>query len=44
MVLEAGADPRQRDGNGKTPGDLARERPDRPRCVEAGQRLERAMG
>jgi ankyrin repeat protein len=44
LLLEAGADPRQRDGDGKTPGDLAREHPDRPRCVEAAQRLARAMG
>ena len=44
LLLEAGADPRQRDGDGKTPGDLAREHPDRPGCVEAAQRLERAMG
>ena len=41
LLLRAGA---QRDGDGKTPGDLARERPDRPGCVEAAQRLERAMG
>ena len=44
LLLEAGADPRQRDADGKTPGDLAREHPDKPGCVEAGQRLERAMG
>ena len=43
-LLEAGADPRQRDGDGKTPRDLALERPDRPGCVEAAWRLERAVG
>lgn len=44
LLLESGADPRQRDGDGKTPRDLALERPDRPGCVEAARRLERAVG
>jgi ankyrin repeat protein len=44
ILLEAGANPRQSDENGKTPRDLALERPDRPGCVEAARRLERAMG
>jgi ankyrin repeat protein len=44
LLLEAGADPRQRDGDGKTPRDLALERPDRPGCVEAARRLTLALG
>lgn len=43
LLLEAGADPRQRDENDRTPRDLALERPDQPGCVEAAQRLERAL-
>ncbi|HEY5726160.1 MAG TPA: ankyrin repeat domain-containing protein, partial [Methylomirabilota bacterium] len=44
LLLEAGADPHRPDADGKTPRDLALERPDRPGCVEAARRLERAMG
>lgn len=32
-LLEAGADPARRNAEGKTALDLARERPDQPRCV-----------
>ena len=44
LLLESGADPRQRDGDGKTPRDLALERPDRSGCVEAARRLALASG
>ena len=44
LLLEAGADARQRDGDGQTPRDLALARPDRPGCGEAAGRLARAMG
>jgi len=39
VLREAGADPAKRNADGKTPLDLARERPDRPGCVAVAEWL-----
>jgi ankyrin repeat protein len=38
-LLAAGADPARRNAEGKTAHDLARERPDQPRCVQGAEWL-----
>ena len=39
LLVDAGADPGRRNGDGKTALDLARERPDQAGCVQVAEWL-----